>query len=67
MEPKGFLIYFDRDSACALSNFWHKQYNTPPITWTKIIQSMVFTEYPHEGIVFILSFVRAMQYPSKIF
>jgi len=28
--------------------------NTPPIAWTKIIQSMVFIEYPHEGIVFLL-------------
>jgi hypothetical protein len=28
--------------------------NTPPITWTKIIQSMVFTKYLHEGIAFFL-------------
>jgi hypothetical protein len=28
--------------------------NTPPIAWTKIIQSMVFTKYPHEGIAFLL-------------
>ncbi len=26
MEPKGFLIYFNRGIACALSNFGHKQY-----------------------------------------
>jgi hypothetical protein len=27
--------------------------NTPLIAWTKIIQPMVFTEYPFEGIVFL--------------
>jgi hypothetical protein len=37
--------------------------NTPPITLTKIIQSMVFIKYPHEGNVFLLGFVKAMQYP----
>jgi hypothetical protein len=26
MVPKGFIIYLNRGSACALSNFWHKQY-----------------------------------------
>jgi hypothetical protein len=26
MEPKGFLIYFDRGITFALSNFEHKQY-----------------------------------------
>jgi hypothetical protein len=28
--------------------------NTPPIAWTKIIQSMVFIKYLHEGIAFLL-------------
>jgi hypothetical protein len=28
---------------------------------------MVFTEYLHEGIAFLLSFVRAMQYPLRLF
>jgi GMP synthase-like glutamine amidotransferase len=40
--------------------------NTPPVTWTKIIQSMVFIEYLHEHIVLLLSFVEVMQYPSKV-
>jgi GMP synthase-like glutamine amidotransferase len=40
--------------------------NTPLIALTKKIQTMVFIEYPHEYIVFLLGFVRAMQYPSKI-
>jgi hypothetical protein len=40
--------------------------NTPPITYTKIIQSMVFIEYPNEGIAFLLGFVKVMQYPSEI-
>jgi hypothetical protein len=30
--------------------------NTPPISWTKIIQFMGFIEYPHEGIAFLLGF-----------
>jgi len=30
--------------------------NTPPMTWTKIIKSMVFTKYPHEGITFLFRF-----------
>jgi hypothetical protein len=41
--------------------------NTPPKTWTKIIQTMVFTKYPHEGNVFFLGFVKAMQYLSMTF
>jgi hypothetical protein len=30
--------------------------NIPSIASTKIIQSMVFTEYPHEGIAFLFKF-----------
>jgi hypothetical protein len=30
--------------------------NTFPIAWTKIIQSMVFTKYLHEGIGFLFRF-----------
>jgi hypothetical protein len=41
--------------------------NTPPKTWTKIIQTMVFTKYPREGNVFLLGFVKAMQYLSMTF
>jgi len=39
--------------------------NTPPIAYTKIIQSIVFTNYPREGIAFLLGFVWVMQYPFK--
>jgi hypothetical protein len=63
MKPKGFLTYLDRGIACALNNSRHS--NTPPIAWTKIIQSMMFTKYPLEGITFLLSFVKAMHYLSK--
>jgi hypothetical protein len=41
--------------------------NTPPVTRTKIIQSMVFIESPDEGIAFLLSFVKAMYYPFRSF
>jgi len=30
--------------------------NTPSIALTKIIQSMMFTEYPHESIIFFFRF-----------
>jgi len=36
--------------------------NTFLIDWTKIIQSTMSTNYPHEGIAFLLGFVWAMQY-----
>jgi len=39
--------------------------NTLLIAWTKIIQSIVFIKYFHEGIAFLLSFVRAMHYPTR--
>jgi hypothetical protein len=39
--------------------------NTLPIAWTKIIQSIIFTNYLDEGIAFLLGFVWAMQYPYK--
>jgi hypothetical protein len=29
--------------------------NIVPIAWTKIIQTIVFIEYPHEGIAFFLN------------
>jgi hypothetical protein len=41
--------------------------NTPPVGWTKIIQSKMFTKYLHKGIAFCLGFFKAMQYPFKIF
>jgi hypothetical protein len=39
--------------------------NAPPKAWTKIIQTMVFIKYLHEGIAFLIGFVKAMQYLSK--
>jgi len=49
---KGFLRYLKRCSACALNNYGLN--NILPIAWTKIIQFMVFIEYLHEGIAFLL-------------
>jgi len=51
MESKGGLIYPYRGIAFALNIS-----NAPPIALTKIIQSMVFIEYPHEGIAFFFRF-----------
>ncbi len=39
--------------------------NTPPIAQTKIIEPMVFANYPNKGIAFLIGFGMAMQYPSK--
>jgi hypothetical protein len=39
--------------------------NTPPIAQTKIIEPMVFTNYPNKGIAFLIGFGMAMQYPSR--
>jgi hypothetical protein len=39
--------------------------NTPPIAQTKIIEPMVFVDYPNKGIVFFIGFGMAMQYPSR--
>jgi hypothetical protein len=58
MEPKGFLIYPYGGIAFSLSNFGHNQ--NPPIALTKIIQSMVFIKYLHEGNAFLLSFINVM-------
>jgi hypothetical protein len=41
--------------------------NNQPIAWTKIIQSMVFTKYPREGIAFLVGFVKDMHYHSRTF
>jgi hypothetical protein len=54
MEPKGFLIYLNGGIAFASNNFGTN--NTPPITWTKIIQYMVFIECPHGRIAFLFRF-----------
>jgi hypothetical protein len=58
MEPKSFIIYFNNGTTCALSNSRHKQY--PSNSLDQNIQSIVFIEYLHEGIVFLLGFVKAM-------
>jgi len=39
--------------------------NTPLIAQTKIIEPMVFVDYPKEGIAFLLGYGMATQYPSK--
>jgi len=39
--------------------------NTPPIAYSKIIQSILSIKYLHEGIAFLLGFVRAVQYLFK--
>jgi len=46
-----------------VSSFWHEQY--PQIATTKIIEPMVFVDYPNEGITFLLGFGMVMQYLSK--
>jgi hypothetical protein len=54
MEPERVLIYLYKGITFALNNVGHKHY--PFIALTKIIQSMVFTKYPHEGIAFLFRF-----------
>jgi len=66
MEPNVFMGYPERGIACSLSPLGHEQY-TPLMAWTKIIQPMVFTKYPNEGIAFFLGFVRAMYNTSPSF
>jgi len=39
--------------------------NTPPIAQTKIIEPMVFIDYPKKGIAFLIGFGMAMQYPFR--
>jgi hypothetical protein len=65
MEPKRFIIYLNRGITCALRILDIS--NTPPIAWTKIIQTKMFIEYPHEDIAFLLGFVKATQYLSRTF
>jgi hypothetical protein len=59
MEPNVFMGYLERGISCSLSPLGHEQY-TLLIAWTNIIQPMLFTKYPNEGITFFLGFVRAM-------
>ncbi len=44
MEPKGFMRYPARGSACKLNDYGHEEYLS--ITQTKIIKPMVFVNYP---------------------
>jgi len=39
--------------------------NTPSIARTKIIEPMVFADYPWKGNAFLLGFGMAMHYPSR--
>jgi len=61
MEPKGFLIWVLHVHRIILGIS-----NMLSIALTKIIQSIMFIEYLHEGISSLLGFVRVMQYLSKI-
>jgi hypothetical protein len=63
MEPKRFMGYLERGSACELSIL--RMNNTLPITQIRIIEPMVFTDYPNEGIAFLIGFGINMQHPSK--
>jgi len=60
MEPKD-MLYTMRG---VLHMHWEiiGTNDTPLNSWTKIIQPMVFTKYPHEGTAFLLGFGMAMQY-----
>jgi len=66
MEPNVFMGYPKRGISCSLNPLGHEQY-TLLIVWTKIIQPMVFTKYPNEGIAFFTCFVRAMYNTSRSF
>jgi hypothetical protein len=57
MEPNVFMGYPERGIACSLSPPGHEQYPFDSMG-TKIIQPMVFTRYPNEGIAFFLGFVK---------
>ncbi len=60
MEPNAFLKYPKRGTASVLSNFGHGQYLSNNVNpWCLI------TEYPNEGIGFLINFSKVMQYPSK--
>jgi hypothetical protein len=55
MEPKEFLIYIVIGVLHVHRVIMDKN-NTLPIAWSKIIHSMVFIKYPHEGIAFHFRF-----------
>jgi hypothetical protein len=58
MEPNVFLGYPTRSIACVLNTFKHQQYPSNSVDpWCFII------EYHNEGIGFLVSFGRVMQYP----
>ncbi len=54
MEPKSFMGYPKRGNACQLNSCGHEQY--PSNSINQIIESMVFIDYPKEGIAFLISF-----------
>jgi hypothetical protein len=43
MEPKGFIIYPDRDIACALNSFEHKQYPSNSLDQNNSINGVYVT------------------------
>jgi hypothetical protein len=59
MEPDVFMGYPTRGIPCVLNSFGHEQYPSNSVDpWCLII------EYHNEGIGFLVSFGRVMQYPS---
>jgi len=65
MEPNVFLGYPKKGVKHSLSLFRHLN-NTLLITYTKKIQHVVFTNYPNEGITFLLSFIRGYTIPLQV-
>jgi hypothetical protein len=43
MEPKGFIIYRDKDIACALNYFGHKQYPSNSLKQNNSINGVYIT------------------------
>ncbi len=63
MEPKGFMGYLKRNSACKLSSFGHEQY---PFSFNRyVMEPKQFLIYPKKGFAHALSNFRHKQYPSN--
>jgi hypothetical protein len=65
MELKGFIIYPYGGIIFALNNFGHNQYPPNSLDQNNLIHGVY--KYLHEGNAFLLGFVKAMQYPFRIF
>jgi hypothetical protein len=59
MEPNVFLGYLVRGNESVLSSFGREQYPSKSANPLCLI-----TEYPNEGIGFLVGFGKVMQYPS---